>query len=86
MHTETLIDTEVGKEFIISEFSKEPKSLNYRSPYSNRYYPTHKEEMYMLPPLLRDIEEKGNFLFSEYARLYYGEEGCVSNFYVFETE
>jgi hypothetical protein len=40
----------------------------------------------MLSPLLRDLEEKGNYLFSEYARLYYGEEGCIANFYVFETE
>jgi len=42
--------------------------------------------MYMLSPLLRDLEEKGNLLFSEYAKLYYGEEGCIANFYVFETE
>jgi len=40
----------------------------------------------MLSPLLRDLEEKGNLLFSEYAKLYYGEEGCIANFYVFETE
>jgi len=40
----------------------------------------------MLTPMLRDIEEKGNLLFSEYAKLYYGEEGCISNFYVFESE
>jgi hypothetical protein len=42
--------------------------------------------MYMLSPPLRDLEEKGNLLFSEYAKLYYGEEDCISNFYVFETE
>ena len=42
--------------------------------------------MYMISPLLRDLEEKGNLLFSEYAKLYYGEEDCIPNFYAFETE
>ena len=37
----------------------------------------------MLTPMLRDIEEKGNLLFSEYAKLYYGTEDCIANFYVF---
>ena len=41
--------------------------------------------MAMPSPLLRDIEEKGNLLFSEYSKLYYGEPGCIQNFYVFET-
>lgn len=85
-HPETLIDTEEGLEFIISEHGRDPKSQNFRSPHTNKYFPTHQEDMFMLSPLLRDLEEKGNLLFSEYARLYYGEDGCVATFYVFETE
>lgn len=41
--------------------------------------------MYMISPLLRDLEEKGNLLFEEYGRLYYGD-GCITTFYAFETE
>ena len=66
------MDSGDGREFIVSEHNKDPRSDNHRSPYTNRYYPTHKEDMYMLSPLLRDLEEKGNLLFSEYAKLYYG--------------
>lgn len=39
----------------------------------------------MISPLLRDLEEKGNLLFEEYGRLYYGD-GCITTFYAFETE
>jgi hypothetical protein len=39
----------------------------------------------MPSPILRDLEEKGNILFNEYAKMYY-EENYLANFYVSETE
>jgi hypothetical protein len=73
IHLETVLDTTVGQEFIVCEFNKDPKSSNYRSPYTNKYFPVHNEDFFMPSPLLRDLEEKGNLLFEEYGRLYYGE-------------
>lgn len=58
-----MLDSETGQEFIINEFNKDPKSNNYRSPYSNKYFPKHNEDAFMPSPLLRDLEEKGNLLF-----------------------
>ena len=66
------MDKTKGEDFIACEFNKVVNTNNYRSPYSNRYYPSHHEDYFVPSPLLRDLEEKGNLLFSEYAKMYYG--------------
>lgn len=57
-------------------------TFSYRSPYTNKYFPSLANNDGVLPsPLLRSIEEKGQLLFEEYAKMYYSED-CISNFFV----
>jgi hypothetical protein len=48
--------------------------FNFRSPWSNKYYPASSESLYYPPQAIRTLEEKMNAMFAEYARLYY--ENC----------
>jgi len=72
-------DTKSGKDFIKCEYNRD--SDNYRSPWSNEYFPPLGDG---LKPLgdLRAFEEQANRIFDEYRKLYF--EGGVSSVYVWD--
>ena len=76
------LDTLKNEHFIKTEFNRDGDE--YRSPYSNIYFPPTTAENYIPSSTLREFEVKGNQLFKEYTKLYY--EGGVGNFYVNDND
>jgi capping protein (actin filament) muscle Z-line, beta len=64
--------------FLCCEFNRDGDS--YRSPISNKYYPTPEEglEMKFLPTQLRNLEIKFNKIFQSYIRAYYNQNAICS--------
>jgi capping protein beta len=64
--------------FLCCEFNRDGDS--YRSPISNKYFPTPEEEneMKYLPENLRNLEIKFNKVFQSYIRAYYSPEAICS--------
>ncbi|KAG0461978.1 hypothetical protein HPP92_020454 [Vanilla planifolia] len=74
-------DVECAKEFILCEYNRDADS--YRSPWSNKYYPTLEDGS--LPSTeLRKLEIEANDVFAVYRDQYY--EGGVSSVYLWEDD
>ncbi|KAL9645937.1 hypothetical protein ABK040_001045 [Willaertia magna] len=72
---------ETGKDFLICDYNRDGDS--YRSPFSNKYYPTLEDGV--LPrDDLRELEKKANDIFQMYCEQYY--EGGISSVYFWEVE
>lgn len=57
---------------------------SYRSPYTNKYYPTEEEGAPLPSAILREVEVWANKAFDIYRDLYY--EGGMSNVYLWDQE
>jgi capping protein beta len=73
--------TDENHPFLKTEFNRDGD--NYRSPFTNIYYPEN-EAGYYPGGKWRELEQMGGLLFGEYIKLYYNE-GLFS-FYVLENE
>lgn len=73
---------ESGKNFLTCDYNRDGDS--YRSPWSNRYYPTNDEEAPFPSSELRQLEVIANDSFDIYRDLYY--EGGISSVYLWDTE
>lgn len=79
--------TESGKEYLCCDYNRDGDS--YRSPWSNKYYPSVSVADDDVPPpypsaVLRDLEVKANESFDIYRDLYYEGAG-VSSVYLWDT-
>jgi capping protein beta len=76
-------DTKAGRDFILCDYNRDGNS--YRSPWSNKYYPTPDEPSDFLPSAkLRAMEVEANEIFDTYRHLYF--EGGNSSVYFFNTD
>ncbi|XP_051139477.1 probable F-actin-capping protein subunit beta [Andrographis paniculata] len=78
---QVLCDPESAKEFILCEYNRDADS--YRSPWSNKYYPSIDDGPYPSPEL-RKLEIEANDIFAIYRDQYY--EGGISSVYMWEDE
>ncbi|KAK6203472.1 F-actin-capping protein subunit beta [Scheffersomyces amazonensis] len=75
-----------GKDFLCCDYNRDGDS--YRSPWSNKYYPTPQSDDDQPPPfpsnILRELEIKANDSFDIYRDLYYEGSG-ISSVYLWDT-
>lgn len=72
-----------GKQFLCCDYNRDGDS--YRSPWSNKYFPSADEEAPYPSDLLRQLEIKANDSFDIYRDLYYEGSG-ISSVYFWDTE
>lgn len=74
----TICSDDIKGTFLCCEFNRDGDS--YRSPISNKYFPTPEDESEMkhLPENLRNLEIKFNKVFQSYIRAYYSPEAICS--------
>jgi hypothetical protein len=78
-------DVEKGIDFLGCEYNKDGDS--YRSPWSNKYYPTIEDPSYspFYPTgKLLEMETSANEVFARYAKLYYDKD-FITSVYFFES-
>lgn len=80
----TMRDPTNGKEFLVCDYNRDGD--NYRSPYSNGYYPSNVDDpdAPKPSPVLLKIEQWANDAFNIYRDLYY--EGGISCVYLWDQE
>lgn len=79
----TMKDPKNGKDYLVCDYNRDGD--NYRSPYSNTYYPADDDEDAPKPSrVLLKIEQWANDAFNIYRDLYY--EGGVSSVYLWDQE
>lgn len=78
---EETTDTLTGRQFLLCDYNRDGDS--YRSPWSNKYFPTL-DDGFMPSERLRVMEIEANELFDAYRELYF--EGGTSSVYLWDLE
>jgi len=80
-------DPEQNRYFVVCDYNADASGTRYRSPWSNKYFPSapnEDEELYRPPGRFRKLEEVFNEVFEAYTTSYY--DGGVSSVYLWDLD
>ena len=76
-------DNSNGKQFLKCEYNRDGD--NYRSPFSNKYFPESSADSIYPSADLLQLEQKANDVFQRYAQLYF-DTNALTSVYFFDTD
>lgn len=82
MCIEISFDTDANKDYLKCEYNRDGDS--YRSPWTNKYFPTQSDDSIVPSSELLQLEQKANEIFYRYAHLYF--DSALTSVYFFDTD